>query len=373
MRNNAGVREMIGRTRVGQLTTFCLRVAIGVLGLALLGACDEPGNRLPAVAARVDQTSLSGISAGAYMAGQFQMAHSRDVIGVGLIAGGPYGCAESTYAGLMPGPGATFLNLSKAMNGCMLNALQPWGIPDPAQLARRARQFADEGKIDPVEHVLNDRVYVFAGREDRTVVPEIVSSAVAFYLALGVPNGSISFVSNFPAGHALVTADWGGSCDQTASPYIVDCNYDQVGAMLNHIYGELKPKVAQPAGETHAFDQREFVGDLPEHGLGDSGVVYVPPDCHESGGCRVHVVLHGCAQSQAAIGDVLVAHTGYLGWADANRLIVLFPQVRSTPANPQACWDWWGYTGAKFLTRDAPQIVAIRRMLERLAAPRSMI
>jgi len=54
-------------------------------------------------------------------------------------------------------------------------------------------------------------------------------------------------------------------------------------------------------------------------------------------------------------------------------LIVLFPQVSSTPANPQACWDWWGYTGRQFLTRDAPQIVAVRRMLQRLAATPSMI
>ncbi len=364
---------MIGRIRVGQITTYVLRVAVSVLGLALLGACEEPKNRLPAAEARLDQTSLSGLSAGAYMAGQFQMAHSRDVIGVGIIAGGPYGCAESVYAGVMPGPGATFLNLSKAMNGCMLNALQAWGIPDPAQLARRAGQLAEEGKIDPVSNVLDDRIYVFTGRQDRTVVPEIVAATVAFYGALGVPDERISFVRTLPAGHAFVTDDWGDSCDQTGGPYIVDCNYDQVGAMLRHIYGELSPKAAQPAGETLSFDQREFVGDLPDHGLSDSGVVYIPPACRETGGCRVHVVLHGCAQNLAAVGDVLVAHSGFLGWADANRLIVLFPQVRSTPANPQACWDWWGYTGPKFLTRDGPQIVAIRRMLERLAAPRSMI
>ena len=49
-----------------------------------------------------------------------------------------YGCAESTFADTMPGPGTLFINVSKAINGCMLNALRSWGIPDPQQLARRA-------------------------------------------------------------------------------------------------------------------------------------------------------------------------------------------------------------------------------------------
>ena len=348
-------------------------MAMATLGLVLLGGCEEPGHRLPAAEARLDQTSLSGISSGAYMAGQFQMAHSRDVVGVGILAGGPYGCAESVYAGIIPGPGAAFLNLSKAMNGCMLNALQPWGIPDPRGLAERAAQLAGQGKIDPVENVRGDRIYLFAGREDRTVVPAIVAAAGDFYKELGVPAENVTFVRNLPAGHAFVTADWGGNCDLTASPYIVDCNYDQVGAMLSHIYGDLNPRVSKPTGDVVSFDQREFLADLPEHGLGDAGAVYMPPACRDSGGCRVHVVLHGCGQNMSAVGDVVVAHTGFLGWADANRLIILFPQVRSTPSNPQACWDWWGYTGARFLTRDGPQVVAIRRMLERLAARRSMI
>lgn len=358
---------------IGLFAGFYLRVAFALLVLIFLSACDEPANKLPAAEARLDQTSLSGISAGAYMAGQFQMAHSRDVVGVGLIAGGPYGCAESLYSGVIPGPGAAFLNLSKAMNGCMLNALQPWGIPDPQQLARRAGQLADQGRIGPIADVRTDRIYAFTGREDRTVVPAIVTAAVEFYAALGVPQDQVAFVSNLPAGHALVTNDWGGTCDQTVSPYIVDCNYDQAGAMLSHIYGQLNPKAAQPAGEVLSFDQREFVEGLIDHGLADAGAVYLPPDCRATSGCRVHVVFHGCGQSIAAVGDVLVAHAGFLAWADTNRLIVLFPQVRSTPSNQQACWDWWGYTGRGFLTQEAPQIIAVKRMLERLAAPRPLI
>ncbi|NJM35291.1 MAG: hypothetical protein HC850_11920 [Rhodomicrobium sp.] len=50
--------------------------------------------------------------------------------------------------------------------------------------------------------------------------------------------------------------------------------------------------------------------------------------------------------------------------------MLLFPQVEPTTLNPNGCWDWWGYTGPQFLERDAPQMVAVKRMLDRLTSPR---
>ncbi len=348
------------------------RLLAVLLGLALLTGCEEQADRLPAVRASIDQTSVSGISAGAYMAGQFQLAHGRDVVGAAIIAGGPWGCAESLYADLMPGPGTAFLNLSRAMNGCMLNALQSWGIPDTQRLAARAGQLAAQKRIDPVAAVRADRIYLFAGREDHTVVPVIVAAARDFYLAIGVEADHIAFVDDLPAGHAFVTEDRGNTCETTASPYIVDCNYDMAGALLRQIYGDLNPKAAEPAGQVITFDQSEFLEGLHDHGMADSGAVFVPPECRTAAGCRVHVAYHGCGQNTGAVGEAFISGTGLLAWAVANRLVVLFPQVKSTPSNPQACWDWWGYTGRAFLTRDAPQIVAVRRMLQRLAASPSM-
>jgi len=54
----------------------------------------ELGGRL---ALDADAISLSGISAGAFMAQQFHVAHSAHIAGVGLIAGGPYRCAAGVY------------------------------------------------------------------------------------------------------------------------------------------------------------------------------------------------------------------------------------------------------------------------------------
>lgn len=337
--------------------------------LMLAAGCEQKNdnNLLPALGAKRDQVSVSGISSGAYMAGQFQMAQAKRVSGAAIIAGGPYGCSESVWADVMPGPGTALLNISKAVNGCMLNSLSAWGVADPARLADRARKSADSNKIDPIADVVSDRVYLFSGQNDRTVVPAIVAAAREFYLKLGVPEPSIKFVSGMPAGHAFITEDSGLACSMSDQPYVVDCDYDQAGSLLQHIYGKLSPPSTKPAGQFIKFDQTEFYREFAVHGLDFSGAAYIPDTCRGQPGCRVHVAFHGCAQNEDLIGDTFVRKSGFARWADTNRLIILFPQTATTPINPQGCWDWWGYTDSDYLTRSAPQIVAVTRMLDRLA------
>lgn len=345
-------------------------IAVACLTLAT-GCTPEPIAQLPKLGATTNQTSVSGISSGAYMSGQFQMAHGKLVAGAAIIAGGPYGCARSLFADIIPGPGVAFLNLSKAINGCMLNALMPFGVPNTSQLADHARQLASQGLIDPLEVVTNDKVYLFAGTEDRTVVPPIVRTAAEFYEKIGVSGANTKLIDSMPAGHAFVTEDKGLSCDVTGKPFVVDCDYDQAGEVLSFIYGRLTPRSPQPSGTYIAFDQTPFLRDLVNHGLADQGVVYVPNSCSEGASCRVHIAFHGCAQNRATVGDAFITGTGYARWADTNGFIVLFPQVLASPVNPQGCWDWWGYTGNDYLTKNAPQIKAVHRMLEWLGAPRA--
>lgn len=327
--------------------------------------------KLPQLAADMTQTSVSGISSGAYMAGQFQIAHSKIVVGAAIIAGGPYGCADSAFSDLMSGPGVAILNLSKAINGCMLNALSLWGVPNVDQLVEKTKKLAAAGRIDPLESLVTDRVYLFSGTNDRTVVPAIVASAYEFYERIGVPKKNLTFVSDLPAGHAFVTEAEGLACENTGKPYVVDCDYDQAASVLKRIYGDLAPRAATPAGAFIEFDQRPFIEGEADDGMENRGVVYVPPACAKDETCRIHIAYHGCAQNRAATGESFVRESGYANWADTNRLIVLFPQAEATPVNPQGCWDWWGYTGPNYLTRDAPQIRIVYRMLETLAKPRS--
>jgi poly(3-hydroxybutyrate) depolymerase len=305
---------------------------------------------LPSFNVDLAQTSVSGLSSGAYMAGQFHVAFSETVVGAGIVAGGPYGCAEG--------------QLATALNRCTQTHS---GLPDPAHLLERAEALAQEGAIDPLAGLAGDRVYVFSGTADPTVTPAVVDQAVAFYRAAGVAEADIAHVDDLAAGHGFVTESHGAACATTASPYINDCDYDQAGALLTHIYGPLNPPSAEPADSMIAFDQEEFLADPTAHGLDRTGHVYVPPSCAQGAACRVHIVFHGCRQTDALIGDRFRTETGYGRWADANDLIVLYPQAHRTLVNPNACWDWWGYDDAAYATRHGRQMAAVRAMLDRLA------
>lgn len=328
----------------------------------------DTGQPLPKLGAKPTEVSVSGISSGAYMAGQFQMAHGERVLGAAIIAGGPYGCAQSAFSAFTFGFGGQLANLSKATSGCMLNLYAIWGVPNPARLVRQTEDLAESGKIAPLDQVRSDRVYLFSGKQDRTVVPAIGAAAYDYYVKLGVAKQNIKRVTRYGAGHAFVTEDSGGSCQISEKPFVVDCDYDQAGDLLAHFYGTLNPRRKSLSGAYLTFDQRPFFNGLSSHGLADTGTVYIPQRCQDEPGCRVHVAFHGCAQNRSQVGDAFVKGSGFAQWADGNRLVILFPQVHATVGNTQACWDWWGYTGPDFLTRDGTQIKAVNRMLDHLAA-----
>jgi poly(3-hydroxybutyrate) depolymerase len=321
-----------------------------VLTAAFLHTSARATEPLPSFNVDLAQTSISGLSSGAYMAGQFHVAFSETVIGAGIVAGGPYGCAEG--------------QLAIALQRCMQTEDGP---PDPARLLERAGALAEAGAIDPLAGLAGDRVYVFSGTEDSTVSPAVVEQAVAFYRAAGVAEADIAYRDDLAAGHAFVTESHGSACPTTASPYINDCDYDQAGALLGHVYGALNPPAAEPGGTMIAFDQGEFLADPAAHGLDATGHVYVPAACMEGARCRVHIAFHGCRQTDALIGDRFRTETGYNRWADANALIVLYPQAHRTLLNPNACWDWWGYDDPRYATRHGRQTAAVRAMLDRLA------
>lgn len=332
----------------------------------------QAADPLPALRVDISQTSVSGLSSGAYMATQFQVAHSGIVMGAGIVAGGPYGCAESVASRVAPyWFTAVGYNLTQALQGCMKNQLSAWGIPNVKALAGRAREFADAGRIDPLASLANDRLYMYSGTADDVVLPAIMDAAREFYRGAGVPDSQVDYVRDGKAGHALVTMTEGATCGVTKAPFLNDCDYDQAGAILKHIYGNLSaPDIAPaaPTGEFTAFAQKPYSRGLSRHGLADNGVIYVPSKCRDMAGCRVHVVFHGCAQGWEFVGDAHVKGAGFHRWADANRIAVLYPQTQSDPlTNPKGCWDWWGYTQLDYLTKNAPQIVAVRRMLDALA------
>jgi poly(3-hydroxybutyrate) depolymerase len=318
---------------------------------------------LPPLGAALEATSVSGLSSGAYMAGQIQLAHAKDIVGAGIVAGGPFACAESAAGRLVPyWPTAVMQNAQKALHGCML---VDWGTPDPVGLADRAKELASAGELDPLTDLAADKVYLYSGSSDRTVMRPVVEAAKQLYLELGVPKENIALVEG-EGGHGFLTEDAGEACALTDKPYVNDCDYDQAKAILEWIYGPLATPSAEPKGRQIVFDQSDFAETGT--GLAPEGVVYLPEVCAEAGAsCRLHIVLHGCEQSRETVGDTLIKDSGFEELADTNRLIVLFPQIKASVVNPNGCWDWWGYTGLDYLGNDAPQIKAIWSMVERLA------
>lgn len=345
-------------------------IAAAILGLALLAGCNvsdeaEPmPSPLPKLGAKIDSITLTGLSSGAYMAAQFQLAHAKMVSGVGLVAGGLFGCVESVDNPLLHISSAKAI---QALKVCMEADYLSWGIPNARTIERLASRYAERGVIDPVASVADDRIYLFTGRKDTRVATAILDVAAEFYERVGVPVGRILFERDrIDAAHAFVTEAEGKACDVSESPYLVDCDYDQAHEILKHLLGPLTGAGVPLDSNYRVFDQKPFVSGSDTDGMGGKGVVYVPTVCARAAGCRVHIVLHGCSQNRDQIGDAFIRGSGFGRWAEANRIIVLFPQTGVSRGSDKGCWDWWGYTGEDYYTRNAPQIQAIRKMVERL-------
>jgi len=338
----------------------------GALGLlaSLAAGLSAAAAALPQLGVALGATSVSGLSAGAYMASQIEVAHSKDIVGAGVVAGGPFACAETASSRLLPyWPVVLWQNASQAAGECMQ---VDWGAPDADALAKRAKELAQDGKIDALSGLADDKVYLFSGDEDRTVLRPVVEAAKSFYAAAGVPDESVTLVEQ-KGGHAFETETEGTACGLSEKPFVSDCDYDQAKAILEWIYGRpLAEPSASPRGQFLVFDQSAFDKNAPD-GLAQEGVVYVPADCVNHGGCRLHIALHGCDQARESVADAFIKESGFARWADTNRLVILFPQVTGSLVNPHGCFDWWGYTGLDYLGKDAPQIAAIWAMAERLA------
>ena len=89
------------------------------------------------------KNSVSGLSSGAFMTVQFHIAHSADLVGAGVIAGGPYRSSESFRQIAATGPTARILN-SLYIAMCPLTLAT---APDVPQLIEMAKDTADIGAV----------------------------------------------------------------------------------------------------------------------------------------------------------------------------------------------------------------------------------
>ena len=204
------------------------------------------------------QISVSGISSGGFMAHQFHIAHSANIMGVGIVAGGPYGCsvASAESAG-EKGINAAISQCSKFMaltckdflNGPLMHLAglcdQPYSGPatdgQARELAGRsfalAQATAAAGQIDTPANIARARVFLFTGTNDEIVPYDVMNAVFHLYAdpdKANVAAGNIDLNRMFRAHHTMVTDNfykatpyYVGICNVThvtfGDPYIGDC------------------------------------------------------------------------------------------------------------------------------------------------------
>jgi hypothetical protein len=378
------------------LSAVCVLGAVaGELGslhpIGSAGAADQPPlRRLDTLDRR--SVTVSGLSSGAYFAHQFHIAYSGLIGGAGIIAGGPYGCATQTaqpyWLAFNP-----YANSIVALGMCTRFARSSFGwlgalpeAPDPDRAVAAIRAARARGTIDDPANLARHRVWLFSGTADSVVPPAIMATLATTYRRLGVAPPRLAVDDTVAAAHGLPIHDFIAAsrfrklgCQDQELPYVMNCGRDAAEMLLRHLYPDGFQEPREPdRAHLVAFDQSEFFDKSDRStSLHATGWLYVPAACGGGTGqaCRLHVAFHGCDQHQDLIEDDFYWDGGYNRWAEANDIVVLYPQA--TPwttawdpfgyaGNPKGCWDWWGYGGAEFLNQRGKQMRAVRAMIGRL-------
>ncbi|MHB8417590.1 MAG: extracellular catalytic domain type 2 short-chain-length polyhydroxyalkanoate depolymerase [Myxococcales bacterium] len=325
--------------------------------LALLAAlaAARPARAAPLGSFAVDPAgvTVAGISSGGFMAVQLDVAYSSYFSGAAIFAGGPYDCAGGSAA--------------TAVGACATGyGLQVQPLVDDTNAE------ADAGAIDPPSNLAGKPIYLFSGQYDTVVQPAVMDALQQYYLAFTTA-AEITYDSDTPAAHAWISPDGPNACGTLASPFVNACGIDPEGTFLGLFYGALAARNAGTlAGSLVQFDQTAFCpgGDCSGISLDDTGWLFVPASCSSGARCRLVVALHGCLQSQGAVGQAFVQEAGLNEWADGNDILVLYPQAKAgaAPYNPYGCWDFWGYSGADYALRSGPQMQAVMAMVDQIEA-----
>ena len=318
-----------------------------IVTLAVGGGLAHAAVNLPALNIDTTQTTVSGLSAGGYMAVQLHVAYSATFKkGAGVVAGGPFYCAQGSVV--------------TATGACMAS---PAGIA-VSSLVTNTNNWGSQGLIDPVANLQSSKLYLFSGTLDSAVKPGVMDALKTYYNSF-VPAANVVYKKDIAAEHAMITDDYGSACSVKATPYINDCNFDVAGAILAQLYGGLNPRNANAlaAGNFVQFNQSQFITG---HGMATTGWAYVPAACTTGTQCRLHVVLHGCKQNETDVQQQYVKNTGYNRWGDTNNIVMLYPQTSTAATN--SCWDWWGYDSANYAKKSGPQMLAIKAMVDQMSS-----
>jgi len=320
-----------------------------VAALAVLAACGKGPEDSPPPIKEFDadlkhRITVSGVSAGGFMAVQSHIALADRIGGAGIVAGGPYHCAQ----------GDVQVALSECMTGEGLN-IEP--------LIGFTREAGAAGDIAPVTELDSARVWIFHSPADSVVSPAAGRALRDFYRAF-VAADQVAFVDDVETAHGWPTLDAGAACMEWGGDYINDCDYDTAGAILQHLYGDLNARDPQAKPENLVETDMSAYFGSGSH-VAESGYLYVPDSCRGNpGDCSLHIAFHGCVQGAEFIDDRFAMQAGFNEWAESNHLIVAYPQIEKSLFNPKGCWDWWGYTDEDYDLRSGKQVAGVAAIID---------
>lgn len=405
--------------------------------------------------------TISGISSGGFMSVQMATIYSSQFSGVGTIAGGFFYCSQNhLQEKIKEGQSHLFVGSRNLLqfepsdklytDVTTLMSPEKWFKPaqsnpiyqavgvcmaDPKQAALPdLKQMATENKIDSVDHFKNLKAYIYQGKKDSVVNPEMVDQLTSFYTTNGIQQKQIQTTYG-SGGHNFPTDKEGlNPCEAQDVPYISSCQLDVAQQVLTHLTGQTLQKSKPQMEHLYLVDQtldhknqvvqsqNENTWKQPTQSLAPYGYLYAPEQCLKNpSSCAVHVALHGCKmsdsfskdfdesyQNQVAGTQILemrsekdlnlfnsflptieqkknqygtlkfAVNSGYIDYAEKNNLMILFPQTWITeanfPYNPKGCWDWFGWTGSNYASKKGAEASWMMSFIQAVSVnPKSFI
>ena len=327
----------------------------------------------------VGELSISGISSGADLVVQLQVAFSNLVDGTGVFAGQAYRCAVTRF------PLDNLSHVADASvpfcDGCPPNTTLGYDHckrhPDVAKNVSRLVEYAKEqaaaGNVSSLQTLAKRKVFLYRGTKDTTYNKGAVQATADFFLAAGVPQPSLFFEKNIQSAHLVPTIDpylcwW----EEWSGPD--NCTFDGARHVLEWVHGT-KALAAGRDNRTQKlygkqylrdFDQtRYFNKDGRDALLADTAKVFVPLGCAKAGAkCNVHFFFHGCGVM--ATYEVFTQFAGFNEWAMLNNFVVVYPKMSNRGKITQmsgGCFDGYGDTGRDYALRSGPQMATVANMM----------
>ena len=182
----------------------------GLVSIAaiLLAACSGPSTHTKTEENTVDKQaaiSVSGLSSGAYMALQFHLAHSEKVVGSGLIAAGPYFCAQGS--------------IGTALQDCVAN---PDANINLKVMSDTIVQYQKDGKLAAPKYNQNDKVWLLHGTLDTRIIRPVAEKLAEQVSTIFGPSNT-RYISDKAFSHVMPTLNSGTDCTESSSPFIGNC------------------------------------------------------------------------------------------------------------------------------------------------------